>query len=639
MSVNDFYQSVFSKNVAYDGESTKPESEYLSAVMSCYMLAYGKYEAINKKLSDSSDIHCTSEAEAAEAWRFFKEHTKGLREQGWEIPRITMDEKMIESRYKVGFEEPEDRLDDLYHSGNDKGILTETVGGKKLTYSYLDYKGYPVLLNPKQGYAIFTYVTTDSMRIAGRKAFGTMSLPFIIFWNNRTVAFNAFTGKLFKLESCGRTSAIPFAKFLYDAVPTTKKSTLIERYSKVADECLDCVLSEMYGFPVAMNNIEEYIRIRMYFGNLMEAFLRYAVNCPWLIRTMTDGLRWGKPCKQKSIKAFFGVNQNDLNKFLAQPDEKQMMFYLLARAESGMSVTEAERLYQKVLKINTKYRLDDEYNVWYELHSVAVKGPRGRTIMQTTALPKYLSFYIKKKLNKWISIPKYTRYLLDEKKKNPNVMLRTMEQDLEDFNRMSHEILPDYDKFVLPYNIVHAHETMCANYNTIVHDAGGSDTMDSEDNFVKLERLYHDNLYEYDDPKFVVLRPIMPSDIYREGTVLCHCVGSYTGSVLAGQTRILFMRKKSKPSEPYVTFELRDGMITQQYGSHDRQTTPEECDFIERWFVHYQKNLEEWKQKGCPVVKSKKYEEYLAKLREQKKHIQEELSNIKTLDVSAAAAI
>jgi hypothetical protein len=208
------------------------------------------------------------------------------------------------------------------------------------------------------------------------------------------------------------------------------------------------------------------------------------------------------------------------------------------------------------------------------------------------------------------------------------------EQKLDDYNRMAAEILGENTKFILPYKLAHAHPTMVDNYNNILHhDESGARCMDSPENVQKLDRYYNDDLYIYDDPRFVVLRPMIPSDIYREGTVLCHCVGSYTSRVLDGDTKILFMRKKSKPNEPYVTFELRnDNTIPQQYGSHDRYTTEEEKDFINRWHKSYLQKYEAWKEAGSPVKTSDRYKTFQKKYEEHLVQLRKELDSIQTVD-------
>lgn len=86
---------------------------------------------------------------------------------------------------------------------------------------------------------------------------------------------------------------------------------------------------------------------------------------------------------------------------------------------------------------------------------------------------------------------------------------------------------------------------------------------------------------KYNGFQFVQLRTA--EELNEEGTMMHHCVGSYTGSCAQGESIIFSMRKDGKS---YVTIELgsRSYAIIQQYTLHDISVTSEEVlDLINRW--------------------------------------------------------
>ena len=51
--------------------------------------------------------------------------------------------------------------------------------------------------------------------------------------------------------------------------------------------------------------------------------------------------------------------------------------------------------------------------------------------------------------------------------------------------------------------------------------------------------------------------------------MLCHCVGGYADRHMRGVTTILFLRRSSAPSTPYVTIEMDGNQIRQIHGYHN----------------------------------------------------------------------
>lgn len=411
----------------------------------------------------------------------------------------------------------------------------------------------------------------------------------------------------------------------------------------------ETMVDYLYGFTTNHGQmldpepIPAYFRVKSFFGNNMEELLHLnaSQSDPWLFETFAEGLTGkAKAPEFHGLRQLLGVNKQELKYFLAQPTNARLTFYLAARRHNEMSVTEAMRLFDKVARITEKYDLDstDEY---YWAPPCTIYGSRGVALIKSQCTPKVLGFYSKKHLWKTISIPKYIRYLIDEKKKNPDTGLGELEGLLEDYNIMLKALLGEKTKFELPYNIVNAHNTMVQNYNAINAD-GDRNCVDTPENIQKLCHLYHDEWNTYTDDKFVVLRPYFPSDLHREGAELNHCVGTYTNAVLAGRTKIFFVRKKSQPEKPLVTIEVNNGRIRQERGKGNRVTTPEEHQFIQNWIDSYNENSAKIKN-AKSVVLPKEIQEYLsqaeARQKKAKAQAEEKLQHRECVDDRTAATL
>lgn len=405
----------------------------------------------------------------------------------------------------------------------------------------------------------------------------------------------------------------------------------------------------LYGFETkcakrGAEYISAYFRVKEFFGNNMEELLRLNASqpTPWLFQTFSEGLTGkAKAPEFHGLRQLLGVNKQDLKYLLSQPTNAQMTFYLAARRHNEMSVTESMKVFDKILKITKKYDLDGKNEYYFWAHPCTIYGPHGAALIKSCCTPKILGFYSAKHLWKSISISKYVRYLIDEKKKNPNTRLAELERLLEDYNQMLKVLLGEKTQFELPYNIVNAHTTMVQNYNAIREDEAGA-KVDSPENISKLSRLYHDEWNTYTNDKFMVVRPYLPSDLHREGAELNHCVGTYTNAVLAGRTKIFFVRKKSQPEKPLVTIEVNNGRIRQERGKGNRVTTPEEHQFIQNWIDSYNENSAKIKN-AKSVVLPKEIQEYLsqaeARQKKAKAQAEEKLQHRECVDDRTAATL
>lgn len=100
----------------------------------------------------------------------------------------------------------------------------------------------------------------------------------------------------------------------------------------------------------------------------------------------------------------------------------------------------------------------------------------------------------------------------------------------------------------------------------------------------KLKALHQElKKYEFKYKDLCIVVPETAFDIVTEGDKLNHCVKGYIERMAAGETIILFIRKKDKIEEPYFTLELRDGEIRQVRGLRNCDMNKEVEQFIEKF--------------------------------------------------------
>ena len=88
----------------------------------------------------------------------------------------------------------------------------------------------------------------------------------------------------------------------------------------------------------------------------------------------------------------------------------------------------------------------------------------------------------------------------------------------------------------------------------------------------------HGKAWEFEHGDFKIVIPTTAQDIVTEGSRMHHCVGSYVGRVLNGDTYICFVRHKDTPEECYITCQVHtDGTIGQYFLAYDRYISTD-CD-------------------------------------------------------------
>lgn len=94
--------------------------------------------------------------------------------------------------------------------------------------------------------------------------------------------------------------------------------------------------------------------------------------------------------------------------------------------------------------------------------------------------------------------------------------------------------------------------------------------------------------YEFHDDNYVIIAPKSVFELSTEGRMLCHCVGSYIGSVSDGRDYILFLRKKDSQDTPFFTINITpNNQLRQIHGKHNCDVPELLVPFIDSWMKKF----------------------------------------------------
>lgn len=124
------------------------------------------------------------------------------------------------------------------------------------------------------------------------------------------------------------------------------------------------------------------------------------------------------------------------------------------------------------------------------------------------------------------------------------------------------------------------HDTIAAVYNMKKDQI-------SLESFNKRKSVWSKWTWEPEDEEYIVSMPESPEDIANEGITLHHCVKTYIKKVSEGGTNIMFLRKKSDPTEPFFTIEVTNEKSIRQvhgYANSLLSSDPDAEKFLKKWF-------------------------------------------------------
>lgn len=130
-------------------------------------------------------------------------------------------------------------------------------------------------------------------------------------------------------------------------------------------------------------------------------------------------------------------------------------------------------------------------------------------------------------------------------------------------------------------------------HDKVVYKKNIIENKDYEAKFQSVTQEYGKK-YSYKTKDFVVTYPKSLNDLFEEGRVLNHCVGTYGDSIKSGECIILFVRKAKEPNTPYYTLEVNPThkAVTQFAGYSDiaphHIRHKELIEFVKEWANKYE---------------------------------------------------
>lgn len=171
-----------------------------------------------------------------------------------------------------------------------------------------------------------------------------------------------------------------------------------------------------------------------------------------------------------------------------------------------------------------------------------------------------------------------------------------------DYFHMCREL--DFDmkaQFVLfPKNIKKAHDDLVLYYNEKKDEMKGRQRNRVYAKVAEQENLLNEK-YAVEDEDYFIRAPHEAAELIKEGHAMHHCVGgeNYAKKMAAGESFILFIRKKKEPEKSWYTMEVgSDNKVIQVRGfangdrAHIRQTN------IYKLFVKHLEELQKEEQNG-----------------------------------------
>ena len=145
-----------------------------------------------------------------------------------------------------------------------------------------------------------------------------------------------------------------------------------------------------------------------------------------------------------------------------------------------------------------------------------------------------------------------------------------------DYANMSRQTNKDnYDRY--PRYLKTYHDIAVKNYRFVKNINLNKKFKSIASDFVK---------YEYSNEIYSVVRPQKAEDLSREGSVLNHCVASYVERVVEKSTTIMFLRKNSDITTPFVTLEIQKNKVRQSSGKNNSRVGIEESKFLKDYEKH-----------------------------------------------------
>lgn len=354
-------------------------------------------------------------------------------------------------------------------------------------------------------------------------------------------------------------------------------------------------------------SLHDVIQLGVSTQNLLQAFLQTRGECAWLLDGIMNALRPIADTSKcsvlgtKNVQECYGMSLPELRYFMKQPDSSEFTTFMLMQKHKKTSLAEFKRVYPTILELNKHWAVEEEvvreesnaYG-WREQDKVIITNSRGRHVFASRCVPIIEKEYSKYGYYRHISLYQYIKYMVAESKRMANKYpehensLRRLVSDLNDYNRMLKEVIPN-KKTVFPYNLKASHDSMVKNYNATIKEK----KIDNYTCYMFKDAYRYAAENAYEDNTYIMVTPRDPYDLQYEGISLNHCVGSYATDIAQerGKNLIFFLREKARMEHSLITVQVRrtennnSYRITQISGAGCRPPKREEKQFADMWLM------------------------------------------------------
>lgn len=191
---------------------------------------------------------------------------------------------------------------------------------------------------------------------------------------------------------------------------------------------------------------------------------------------------------------------------------------------------------------------------------------------------------------------KMLKYIEGLKSEGPYAMRNQEVNDYHDYLQLAAGLgyNLDDDWILYPKNLKERHDQLTEEQNERKVELE-KETDDKKDR--KLKRTIKRKgwtRYEMETEELLIRLPECAHEIRKEGNAQHHCVATYMDRMVAGETCILFIRKKEEPDKSYYTVEVRDDEVIQVRGKYN--VAPSED--VEEFMKIFKKNLRKVERKA-----------------------------------------
>ena len=92
----------------------------------------------------------------------------------------------------------------------------------------------------------------------------------------------------------------------------------------------------------------------------------------------------------------------------------------------------------------------------------------------------------------------------------------------------------------------------------------------------------------FENETFMVVVPMTKEELRTEGELQHNCVGGYGNRIAEGSRNVVFIRRKSNPTAPYITCDIFDDSTINQYlTKYNSRTSAEDALEFKRLYQHH----------------------------------------------------